>query len=310
MNQRFAITAILVFAVSAGCGSNATASTADDEAKEIQRIQQQLDDGSLPEPPVWGLWEKTPAKAEAWDALFSTPTKLEPWDLAKVIRKAGGLQKYKERVAGLLHSKDAKVRGFAAVWLADLGGPAYVKDILVLLQSEELPDVGQMPKNWDREQAALALGILGSKEHAKLLAGFLRHQDSHLRAGAAAGLGRMKAKEYVKEIAALLSDHDDHVVCTAIEALGRLDAKQYSDRIGGLLEAHGLAIPETALTALVMLDAKEQAPRVASLLKSKDRIIAGRAATTLALLGADKYTQDIAALLNSEESYIQDYALL
>ena len=53
MNQRFAITAILAFAVSAGCGSNATAGGADNEAKELPRTQSQVEDGALPEPAMW-----------------------------------------------------------------------------------------------------------------------------------------------------------------------------------------------------------------------------------------------------------------
>ncbi len=284
---------------------------ADNEAAQIQRIRQRLEDGSIPEPPTWTLIHMAgeKEKAEALEAFCSgTPSEKESWDLTETIRKAGGLQKYKERIAGLLHSRDATVRGFAAVWLADLGDPAYVKDILALLQAENLPDVGGSNRNWDRGQAAFALGVLAARGHAKVLVTFLRHQDAHLRAGAAAGLARMKAKECDKEIAALLSDDDRQVVCAAIVALAELDAKQYSDRIGGLLEATDVDIPATALTALVTLDAKEQSPRVVNLLK--DRFKAGQAAKTLALLGAEKYTRDIAALLKAEEPLARADALV
>ena len=262
-------------------------------------------------PPWWTLIHMAAEKekAEALEAVCSgTPKDREPWDLAATVRKAGGLEKYKNRIAGLLESRDATVRGFAAVYLADFGDRAYAKPILALLHSENLPDAGGFNKNWDRGQAAFALGVLGAREYTTVLARFLRHDDKHLRSGAAAGLARMKAKEYDKEIAALLRDEDREVVCTAIAALAELGAKQYTDRIAALLETSDPDIPATALTALATLDAKEQAPRVASLLK--DRFKGGQAAKTLALLGADKYTQDIADLLNVEEPLTRADALV
>ncbi len=248
-------------------------------------------------------------KMEALQAFCSgNPDEQKSQDLNEIIRKGGGLQKYRQRIAGLLHSRDATVRGFAVVWLADLGDPAYVKDILVLLQSENLPDAGGFNKNWDRGQAAFALGILGGPEHARVLATFLHHKDRHVQAGAVSGLARLKAKEYLKEIATLLRDDDERVVCAAIGALAELDAKQYSGQVAALLQSNSVDVPEVAMTALVILDAKEQAPQVADLLK--DRFKGGQAAKTLALLGAEKYTQNIAALLNAEESSTRRDALL
>jgi HEAT repeat protein len=287
------------------------AGPAENEAGEIQRIRQRLEDGSLPEPPTWTLIHMAAEKekAEALQVFCSgKPDEQKSAELAEIIRKGGGLQKYRERIAGLLDSRDATVRGFAAVWLADLGGQAYAKQILALLQSENLPDAGGFNKNWDRGMAAFALGVLGAKEHTNVLAKFLRHEDRHVRAGAVAGLARLKAKEYDKEISALLRDDDPSVVCAAIAALAELDAKQSSDRIAALLQANDVEIPNAALTALVMLDAKEQAPRVANLLK--DRFKRGQAAKTLALLGSDKYTQDIAELLNVEEPLTRADALV
>ena len=148
-----------------GCAAD----PAENEAKEIQRIQQRLEDGSLPEPPSWTLIHMAAAKEkmEALQAIScGNPNEQKPQDLAEMIRKGGGLQKYRQQIAGLLHSRDATVLGFAVVWLANLGDPAYVNDILVLLQSENLPDAGGFGKNWDRGQAVFALGILGGREHA------------------------------------------------------------------------------------------------------------------------------------------------
>ncbi len=236
------------------------------ESQTIRRIQKEMEDKTLPEPPMWTLIHMAAEKEkeEALEAFCSEkPDDNTPWDLAVVIQKGGGLHNYRKRIAGLLKSRDATVRGFAVVWLADLGDRTYAKGILALLESDNLPDAGGFNKNWDRGQAAFALGVLGAQENIKAVATFLNHADRHLRAGAARGLGQMKAKAYEKEIAALLRDPDDGVVCAAIMALAQLDARQYNDRIVALAERTGPGIPETALIALVMLDAKEEAPRIA-----------------------------------------------
>ena len=282
------------------------------EAREIQQIKQRLEKKSLPEPPMWTLIHMAAEKEklEAIEAFCSgPPDESKTLDLAEIIRKGGGLQKYRQRIAGLLHSHDATVRGFAVVWLADLGDPAYVKDILALLQAENLPNSGEeVNTNWDRGQAAFALGVLGGREQAKVLGTYLHHKDGHLRAGAAAGLARLEAKEYQQQIAALLQDNDQRVICSAIMALAELGAKQYNAQIAALLQTNSVDIPEVAMIALAMLDAKEQAPLVAELLR--DQFKGGQAAKTLALLGAEKYSQDIVALLNSGGSLTQRDVLL
>jgi HEAT repeat protein len=288
------------------------ATDAQNETQEIERIQKQLEDKILPEPPTWTLIHMAAEKekAEALEAFCSeTPNDNEPWNLAAAIQKGGGLAQYRKRIAALLSSQDATVRGFAAVWLADLGDKTYAKDILSLLESDNLPDAGGFNKNWDRGQAAFALGVLDAKEYTKTIADFLYHEDKHLRAGAAMGLARMKAQNYEKEIASLLGDNDDEeVVCAAITALAELGAKQYSGQIGALTRRNSVGIPEKALTALVTLDAKEEVSHVANLLK--DEYKGGQAAITLALLGADQYAPDIAKLLTEGNSLTKADALV
>ena len=190
MNRSIGIGAVVFATTLAALCYGQAAIPAEDEAKEIQQIEQRLEDKSLPEPPLWTLIHMAAEKekAEAIEAFCSgPPDESKPFDLAEIIRKGGGLKKYRQRIAALLHSRDATVRGFAVVWLADLGDPAYVKDILALLQDENLPNSGEeVNTNWDRGQAAFALGVLGGKEHAKVLGTYLHHKDGHLRAGAAA----------------------------------------------------------------------------------------------------------------------------
>ncbi|MBN2296764.1 MAG: HEAT repeat domain-containing protein [Pirellulales bacterium] len=282
------------------------------EIQEIKKIEKQLEDGLLPKPPLWTLIHMAAEKekAEALEVYCSgTQNDIEHWDLVAIIQKGGGLAKYRKRISRLLESRDATVRGFAAVWLADLGGRSYAKNILTLLESENLPDAGGCNKNWDRGHAAVALGILGSREHAKVLARFLHHEDRHLRAGAASGLAWLQANDYEREIASLLQDDDERVVCSTIVALAELGAKQYSDEIGRLVKTIRPDIPETAMMALVTLDAKEQAPHIASLLKDQFKE-GGQAAKTLALLGAKKYAPDIADLLNAREPLTRADALV
>ncbi|HBO46006.1 MAG TPA: hypothetical protein DD670_19200 [Planctomycetaceae bacterium] len=227
------------------------------DTQEIRRIETQLRDGVLPEPPMWTLihMASEEEKTKALEAFCSEKPKDEPssWDLADAVRKAGGLAKYRQRIAGLLKSRDATVRGFAAVWLADLGDKAHAKDILALLESDDLPDDDEFNRSWDRGQAAFALGILGASEHSETLAKFLTHDDKYLRSGAAAGLARLGAKDYEREIAALLRDNDREVILAAIWALARLDAKQYRDEIAELAKSPDTDTAEAVAAALATL---------------------------------------------------------
>ena len=238
---------------------------------ELQKIEKKIEEGTLPTPPLWTLihMASDSEKQKAIEAFCSeTPKDGKMGDLAEAIKKAGGLDKYRAQIAGLLKSPDPTVRGFAAIWLADLGGTAYKKDLLALLETESQTDDEDYNKNWDRGQAAYALGILGAHEYAENLAALLHHQDKYLRSGAIAGLAQLGAKKYEPAIAPLLQDDDQQVVCTAISALAKLHATQYRDQIAALTESPQADIAKAASAALLILDpqvrTKSQPPEESS----------------------------------------------
>jgi HEAT repeat protein len=233
--------------------------------------------------------------------------------IAKLI-EAGGVKEFKSNAASLLKNKDPVVRGFGAVLLAVIGDAAYKSDIAKLLADKRGPppkeDDGVSDKVWynfDRNRAAVALGLMGAKEYAPRLSALLRSRDPSDRAGAAEGLGYMGAKEYASTIAKLLSDDDDQVQTAALRALAELGAVEYAKDISGLLTSPGDP-SETAIYALARLNAKEQASKLAALLHDEFR--KRDASKALALLGAKEYTKDIAQLIEDDKPLVRCDALI
>jgi hypothetical protein len=226
--------------------------------------------------------------------------------------EAGGVKPFKDNVAILLRNKDPVVRGFGAVLLALIGDAGFKSDIAQLLQDKPgSPPSGldRLLYNWDRSQAAVALGLLGAKEYAPRLDALLRSSDPVDRAGAALGLGYMDAKDHAKDIAKLLSDDEDQVQAAALQALGELNAVEHAKDVARLLTSGGdPSVAETASYALARLNAKKNASDLVPLLH--DQFRKGYASKALALLGAKEYTEDIAILIEDSDPLVRCDALI
>jgi HEAT repeat protein len=268
------------------------------DRNEVQRVGEALESGSLPWPAGWTLGhaasEEGQKEVERIGYANTTQT------LEAAVLKAGGWEKYKADVASLLKSKDVVVRGFAAVWLADLGDRAYTKDLLALLESNAVPTTNNIFPDSDRGAAATALGILWARDHSQVLAMCLRNKSHEIRAGAALGLGYMHAKEFKDDIARLLDDKEFRVVEAAISALAELGAKEYADRFSEIALRNDPLTADVALDALVRLGAKEQGPKIARLLKD-DSYGRSHAIMALATLNCREYAKDFGVLIDDRD---------
>ena len=268
------------------------------------------------------------------------------------VSEAGGLTKYRRRVAELLANENVLVRGYGAQWLGIVGDDSCKDDLARLLKSKNLlvnyekmskddlvrllkekkvnviPDemskdeIDKISKEeiieilksserdlltgFDREQAAVALGMLRASEYAKDLVALLQDSNGRVRAGAVTALGVMEAKQHADDIAKVLdfkSEMDPYAEtarASAIIAIAKLDAKQQTPAIAKCLAEHNSA-GSCAIYALVALNAKEQTKQIGALLK--DDFKAGEAALALALLGATEYTDSINELLKHKNDF-------
>jgi HEAT repeat protein len=228
--------------------------------------------------------------------------------------EAGGIKEFKKELAGLLTCKDPVMRGSAAIFLGLVDDPAYNADIAKLLADKPGPVPEEMVKkhfyNFDRGQAAKALGLLGAREYAPRLAELLQSKDEYDRTGAAIGLGGMKDKAYAPAIAKRLSDKNEpmQVKMAAVSALAELDAVEYANVIAKQLKDKEEEVQVAACYALARLKAKALAGNLAALLPEK--FCNGHAAKALALLGAKEYTKDIVRLLEDNDSSTRCSALV
>lgn len=283
------------------------------DLKEIQRIEAALDDGTLPQPPGWWLNHgASPEGVKEFEAVGYPEPRA---GLATVAWRAGGWAEYKLKVAGLLKSEDLVVRGFAALWLADLGDRRYAPDLLRLLQENRSADPDGFPRGHDQAYAAIGLGVLGAREHIPALVAQLKNADPAIRGGAAEGLSWMQATDHHKEIAALLDDNGRQVAVNAILALARMGRTEYADRFVEIAAGDGLGRgiddDRLALIALVMLKAKDQAPKIAKLLERKDDYFKRVGAIQfLALLDCRDYAPRLVKLLDDEDYAIRQHALV
>lgn len=224
---------------------------------------------------------------------------------AAAVREAGGLAKYRRRVAELLTSESPLTRGYGAQWLGMVGDDTCKDDLLRLLKTKSAVHQDGI-EGFDREMAAIALGILKVKECAGELAPLLEDPNGRVRAGAATGLGLLKATEYTDAIAKSLdyrSEFDpraEEASAGAILALVALDAKQYAPTIARSLTEHG-DVKDIAIYALVALDAKEQTKDIVALLN--DDFKGGEAALALALMGDTEHTDSIRDLVNKNKDF-------
>lgn len=194
----------------------------------------------------------------------------------------------------------------AMIRAAELKAMECVEQISQLLQD---PDAGV------RYTAIKMLGFLGSKEHAKEVAKFLKGDSlpsdrigpspDTVKAYAAMALARMGAKEYTKEIIQLLTCDgypSSHYERSEVAwALKKLQAQDHVKEIAKLLEHKNERVRESAATTLGILGAKEYTKKIAQLLGQPE--ISGGVAIALAELGATEYEDEIASMIDSDSIY-------
>ena len=138
------------------------------------------------------------------------------------LSKLGGLKRFKDQMAVWLNDNDQAVRAYAAVMLGISGDRAYAGQLGNLLKPRKY---GQdVLVQYDRGRAAMALGLIGAKEHESRLVGLLKSKNEYDRSGAAYGLGFLAAKAHAKAIAKLLDDKDESVREAAKESLEMMGA--------------------------------------------------------------------------------------
>ena len=229
------------------------------------------------------------------------------------IRKFKGPVGLKEKLKGLMGSKDQTVSGFAAYMLAIVGDPAYAPHIAALLKN----DAKRTPAGREstiRGQAAGALGILGARQYIPQIALLLDSPNHYDRRGAVPALALLKATDYADRIAALLTKSEPEAFAwdddSPIEALFELGvAAQYKKEIASVLQGNlfGDRVA-TAAYGLARLGAKEYAHDIATLLTHHSNN--GEGAKALALLGAREYVKDILPLLQDSDSFTREDAAL
>lgn len=286
-----------------------SAELSESDIKEIQQVETALAEGTLPQPPGWAFNHGASEEGERELERLGYPSPSE--NLEAVVRKAGGWQEYKANAAALLKSKDPVVRGFMAIWVADLGDQTYVPDLLELLKNKQMTPNRITPEGWDRGLAACGLGVLDAKDHVSDLLKCLHHDSPYIRGGAARGLSWMTATEHAPEIAALLADRDDEVACSAIEALARLNATKYVDQITAIATSQDFIHQRSriAMQALVEMEAKDQVPELAKLVEDSDSpLIRGPAILCIALLDGQDFAEKIAKYMDVED--VREEALM
>lgn len=239
------------------------------------------------------------------EVVGTPPCEQVRFSVGKAIIAAGGVEKYRERVAALLKSKSESVRAFASVWLGVLGSKESIRALFELVR---VRDMASQNAGLDRSRAAMALGLLNAKEHAADLAALLQCGNAYVKEGAALGLAYMKADEYAGIIAKQIRDRE--FASVAIAALADMGAKKYASSIAKLLDGRDIEPPtmEAAVYALAKLEATEYAADIACLLK--DRYVRGPAAKSLALMKAEKYSAAIAEILKDADPLNRSAALL
>ncbi len=144
------------------------------------------------------------------------------------LSKLGGLKGFKDQLAAWLTDNDQAVRAYAAIMLGVCGDGAYAKQLGSLLESR--PNGRDELIQYDRGQAAMALGLVGAKEYTSRLVNLLTSKNEYDRAGAAYGLGFLTARTQAPAIAKLLNDKDENVREAAKESLEMMGAADLKNR--------------------------------------------------------------------------------
>ena len=311
LSKKFAILFLMIFTVparAADTNHSSTQGTKESETEQIDRISKRLD---VIAPSIINQISFTMVHCGGdhdgfMKAIGSPDAHGKGFSFASAVREAGGLTKYRSRVAKLLTDENIVTRGYGSQWLGMVGDDSCKKDLLRLVKAKPFGADADVIAGFDREMAAGALGLLNAKEYAKDLAALLKDTNARVRAGAASALGILNAKEYADDIAKSLdyeSGFDpraEEAYEGAIFALVALDAKKHAPTIAQRLKKHN-DVTDFAIFALVALDAKEQVKDIAALLN--DDFKGGDAAVALALMGASDYTDSIRDLMKKKNDF-------
>ncbi|HJQ67804.1 MAG TPA: HEAT repeat domain-containing protein [Blastocatellia bacterium] len=131
---------------------------------------------------------------ETMTSYFEALDKYQKGDPAP-LKQLGGVKAFKDKFAALLSHRDQSARGFAAIVLGICGDRAYAPRIAKLAATRRQK---RDYRDYDRGLAAIALGFLEAKEHAKTVALLLKDKNPDIRNAATESLKLMGATELIK----------------------------------------------------------------------------------------------------------------
>ena len=142
------------------------------------------------------------------------------------------------------------------------------------------------PSERVRREAADALGDLGDKESAPLMAQMLNDADPGVRREAIDSFADWGHKEAAPLIAQMLGDPDANVRREAVVALGTLGAAEASPTIAQLLSDSSDQVREQAADVLGRLKAREGTAALLQVLNDSNDEVRGEAIASLGEIGA------------------------
>lgn len=171
-----------------------------------------------------------------------------------------GAKEYLPQIAKMMFARDSsEVRKVAVYGVAKLGGHEYAGEIAKLLDDE-----------FTRNQAAIALALLGANAHAEKIARLLSNDEPLTREAAMLALGILDAKEYAPQIARILQTDEDWMKHYAALALVLLEARDYRAQILATLGG-----PELGLRANLNLPSAfdEESERIRNRLEKSFKLL-------------------------------------
>lgn len=191
----------------------------------------------------------------------------------------------------ILMEKDPEplVRGKAAIALAKLNATKYTKDIVKLLEDE----------NVDAKRLAIkALGIMGDKDYANEVLKFLKGNDPSLVVSATIAIANMGLTKYAKDLSVLLEHEDNKVKAMACLALGMLRLREFDNDILILLASSDKYVKSSAVLACGYLGIEKVKEKLAEMLNNPSAYVRCAAIKSLGRLKAKEFLDSIQKLLN------------
>ncbi len=164
--------------------------------------------------------------------------------------------------------------------LVQLKNPHARLQFLALLESEEHPHV--------RATLALAIGIVGEKSDATILAKLLDDENPRTRANAVEGLGLLGNASACQQITPLVKDADNRVRANALTALARFQREELLMNLSEMVDSPDKINRDSVAYALVKLELPDAIPLLERLLNDNEisiRLKARNGLVKLAKLG-------------------------